>query len=88
VYIYTMNNTHTQRTMQRFTITTTNTINDRVELLECTNENHRRAVASEIVEHYAAKPEFISVSQHIVNGENVAIIHMTNGKLNMIFRQR
>ena len=74
--------------MSRFTITTTNTINDNVQLLECTNENHRRQVASEIVEHYAAKSEFISVSQHVINGENVAIIHMTNGRVNLIFRQR
>lgn len=73
--------------MFRFTITMIDE-NSRVHLMECTTADERRAVASEIANHYADKTEFISVSEHIVNGEKTAIIHNTNGRVTMIFRER
>jgi hypothetical protein len=69
--------------MNRFSLIIQNTVDNELTALTCETQQKRKSIASEVVNNLRQRPNFMGVTAH----ENLVIIHTTEGRVNLTFRE-
>ena len=83
MYIYDVKQRKNTDAMTRFSLIIQNTIDNELAALTCETPQKRTSIASEVVNNLRQRPNFIGVTEH----ENLVIIHTTEGRVNLTFRE-